>query len=56
MTTFADAKSDHCIAFILDQITLQDAKYKQEGDEGPRVLFVGLNGLQGVGKTTLVSG
>ena len=54
MSQFLDDKSDHCITFILHHLSVQDARYKAEGIESPCVLFVGLNGLQGVGKTTLV--
>ena len=54
MSQFFDDKPDHCVTFILDQISSQNARNSAEGIKAPYVLFVGLNGLQGVGKTTLV--
>ncbi|KAL2130705.1 hypothetical protein VTI74DRAFT_6065 [Chaetomium olivicolor] len=51
-TRVVDDKSPICIPFILDRI----AEYKNQhaGDTNPRPIIVGLNGVQGVGKTTLV--
>ena len=47
MTTFTDDKSPIVIPFILDQI-------KEHRTRSNAPFFVGLNGVQGVGKTTLV--
>lgn len=51
MAAIIDDKSEHCIPFILDRIA---AHRQQHGDNG-RPFFLGLNGVQGAGKTTLVS-
>ncbi len=47
-----DDKSPICIPFILSHL----AKHRKQhaGEANPRPLIVGLNGVQGVGKTTLV--
>jgi pantothenate kinase-related protein Tda10 len=45
-----DDKSEHCIPFLLERL-----KVHREGDDGGRPFFLGLNGVQGAGKTTLVS-
>ncbi|AEO70892.1 009cf9dd-aa11-4bb7-b771-20684da69390 [Thermothielavioides terrestris] len=51
-TRVVDDKSPLCIPFILEQL----AKYKKqtEGPSSTRPFIVGINGVQGVGKTTLV--
>jgi hypothetical protein len=49
-----DDKSEHCIPFILDKIKAHCEYYKKEGKDAPP-FFLGLNGIQGAGKTTLVS-
>jgi len=49
-----DDKSEHCIPFILDKIKAHCDYYKKEGKDAPP-FFLGLNGIQGAGKTTLVS-
>jgi D-glycerate 3-kinase len=46
-----DDKSEHCIPFLLER--LQEHREKH-GSEAPPFLL-GLNGVQGAGKTTLVS-
>ncbi|KAK7700743.1 hypothetical protein SLS57_011995 [Botryosphaeria dothidea] len=51
MAAIIDDKSEHCIPFILDRIA---AHRQQHGDNG-RPFFLGLNGVQGAGKTTLVT-
>ncbi|KAH0544304.1 hypothetical protein FGG08_001567 [Glutinoglossum americanum] len=54
MPKIVDDKSDHCISFILEQLQA----HRQETYESyvdPPPLFLGINGVQGVGKTTLVS-
>ncbi|KAI9704752.1 MAG: hypothetical protein M1836_006532 [Candelina mexicana] len=47
-------KSKHCIPFILNCIKEHRSKYETTG-ETPPPFFVGLNGVQGAGKTTLAS-
>ncbi|KAG9965124.1 putative uridine/cytidine kinase, partial [Aureobasidium melanogenum] len=49
-----DDKSEHCIPFILDKIKAHCDYHKKEGIDAPP-FFIGLNGIQGAGKTTLVS-
>jgi len=49
-----DDRSEHCIPFILDKIKAHCDYYKKEGKDAPP-FFLGLNGIQGAGKTTLVS-
>lgn len=48
-----DDKSEHCVPFILERIKLHGDSYKSRG-ETPPPFFIGLNGVQGAGKTTLV--
>jgi len=46
--TFVDDKSPHCIPFILSRLRIHQA-------QNPNTpFFIGLNGVQGAGKTTLV--
>jgi D-glycerate 3-kinase len=44
-----DDKSPHCIPFILSQLSSHQAAHPE------KPFFIGLNGVQGAGKTTLVS-
>lgn len=44
-----DDKSPHCIPFILARLKIHQAEHANEP------FFIGLNGVQGAGKTTLVS-
>lgn len=44
----------HCIPFIMKNLHLHRLKYSSSGRAAPP-FFVGVNGMQGVGKTTLVS-
>jgi D-glycerate 3-kinase len=48
-----DDKSEHCVPFILDLLKQHREKYGNEGTTPPP-FFLGLNGVQGAGKTTLV--
>ena len=48
MPEIVDDKSEHCIPFILEM--LKDKRLRS----GKMPLFVGINGAQGSGKTTLV--
>jgi D-glycerate 3-kinase len=53
MPEIIDDKSEHCVPFILDRITKHRESFASKGGE-PTPFFVGLNGVQGAGKTTLV--
>lgn len=53
MPEIIDDKSEHCVPFILDRITKHRESFASKGEE-PTPFFVGLNGVQGAGKTTLV--
>lgn len=48
LTTFVDDKSPHCIPFILSRLHI----HQSHAPDAP--FFIGLNGVQGAGKTTLV--
>lgn len=52
MAQILDDKSEHCIPFILERLAAHRELY---GKDAPP-FFIGLNGVQGAGKTTLVSG
>ncbi|MCJ1260327.1 hypothetical protein MMC22_000187 [Lobaria immixta] len=54
MSGKVDDKSNHCISFILERLQIHQQKWKNESSRTPP-LFVGVNGSQGAGKTTLVS-
>ncbi|KAJ5810368.1 uncharacterized protein N7503_002586 [Penicillium pulvis] len=47
-----DDKSQHCIPFLLERLRVHSARY---GDGNTPPFFLGLNGVQGAGKTVLVS-
>jgi D-glycerate 3-kinase len=51
-TRVVDDKSPICIPFILSR--LAEYRARHAGEAHPRPFIVGLNGVQGVGKTTLV--
>jgi D-glycerate 3-kinase len=51
-TRVVDDKSPICIPFILSRIA--EYRKQHEGETNVRPFIVGLNGVQGVGKTTLV--
>jgi pantothenate kinase-related protein Tda10 len=46
-----DDKSEHCIPFILSRLR---AHREQHAEGAAPPFFVGVNGVQGAGKTTLV--
>ena len=48
-----DDKSEHCIPFILERIQDHRKAYQNAGKDAPP-FFIGLNGVQGAVKTTLV--
>lgn len=54
MPQIIDDKSEHCIPFILERLEAHRKKYANRS-EPPPPFFLGLNGVQGAGKTTLVS-
>ena len=51
MPEIIDDKSQFCIPFLLDRVKAHQARYGSD----PPPLFLGLNGVQGAGKTVLVS-
>ncbi|KKZ66288.1 hypothetical protein EMCG_07998 [[Emmonsia] crescens] len=53
MAGIVDDKSQYCIPFLLEQLKIHDEKHA--GDSSPPPFFVGLNGVQGAGKTVLVT-
>ncbi|KLJ09985.1 hypothetical protein EMPG_14606 [Blastomyces silverae] len=53
MAHIRDDKSQYCIPFLLEQLKVHDQKHV--GDPSPPPFFVGLNGVQGAGKTVLVT-
>lgn len=53
MPHIIDDKSEHCVPFIAERLRLHRAEY-EEKLERPPPFFLGLNGVQGAGKTTLV--
>jgi D-glycerate 3-kinase len=53
MPEIIDDKSEHCVPFILDRINKHRESSASKG-QMPTPFFVGLNGVQGAGKTTLV--
>lgn len=55
MAQILDDKSEHCIPFITERIVAHREYYSKAEKEIPP-FFLGLNGVQGAGKTTLVSG
>lgn len=53
MPDIIDDKSEHCIPFILERLKQHREQYESKGEKPPP-FFLGLNGVQGAGKTTLV--
>ncbi|KAK0357417.1 hypothetical protein LTR94_000451 [Friedmanniomyces endolithicus] len=53
MPEIIDDKSEHCVPFIIERIKQHRRQYEDRGEKPPP-FFVGLNGVQGAGKTTLV--
>ncbi|EPE06046.1 uridine cytidine [Ophiostoma piceae UAMH 11346] len=49
-----DDKSPICVPFILDRLEKYRAEQARNDPSSPRPFVVGINGVQGVGKTTLV--
>lgn len=53
MPQIVDDKSEHCVPFILERIKAHQQHFQSVGEDVPP-FFLGLNGVQGAGKTTLV--
>ncbi|KAL3492011.1 P-loop containing nucleoside triphosphate hydrolase protein [Aspergillus germanicus] len=54
MPEIFDDKSEHCIPFLLERLKAHQAQYGNDPAKTPP-FFLGLNGVQGAGKTVLVS-
>ncbi|KAL3475250.1 P-loop containing nucleoside triphosphate hydrolase protein [Aspergillus californicus] len=54
MPEIFDDKSEHCIPFLLSRLKAHQAQYGNDPSRTPP-FFLGLNGVQGAGKTVLVS-
>lgn len=52
MPEIVDDKSQHCIPFLLERLEAHQQKHANEPNPPP--FFLGLNGVQGAGKTVLV--
>lgn len=53
MPDIIDDKSQHCIPFLLERLRAHAERHRSpDGDTPP--FFLGLNGVQGAGKTVLV--
>jgi D-glycerate 3-kinase len=53
MPEIFDDKSEHCIPFLLERLKAHQAQYGNDPAKTPP-FFLGLNGVQGAGKTVLV--
>ncbi|KAJ5617530.1 hypothetical protein N7537_002644 [Penicillium hordei] len=53
MPGIVDDKSQHCIPFLLDRLRVHIERHRSNPSTPP--FFIGLNGVQGAGKTVLVS-
>lgn len=53
MPEIIDDKSQYCIPFLLERLKQHQTRYANDPNAPP--FFLGLNGVQGVGKTVLVS-
>ncbi|KAJ5170615.1 uncharacterized protein N7500_003398 [Penicillium coprophilum] len=53
MPEIVDDKSQHCIPFLLDRLRVHNERHR--GNPSTPPFFIGLNGVQGAGKTVLVS-
>src|SRR2546423_1128228 len=52
MSEIQDDKSQYCIPFILERLEVH--RRQHDGEDNPPPFFLGLNGVQGAGKTVLV--
>lgn len=48
-----DDKTEHCLPFLLERLEVHKSRHTDNPNPPP--FFVGLNGIQGAGKTVLVS-
>jgi len=56
MLEIVDDKSQHCIPFLLERLHAHSERHrKADGLADTPPFFLGLNGVQGAGKTVLVS-
>lgn len=56
MPEIVDDKSQHCIPFLLERLRVHTERHRQpDGSANAPPFFLGLNGVQGAGKTVLVS-
>lgn len=53
MPEIFDDKSEHCIPFLLERLKAHQVQYGDDPSKTPP-FFLGLNGVQGAGKTVLV--
>lgn len=53
MPEIIDDKSQHCIPFLLERLKAHQARFNHDPASTPP-FFLGLNGVQGAGKTVLV--
>jgi pantothenate kinase-related protein Tda10 len=54
MPEIVDDKSQHCIPFLLERLRIHTERHASADGNTPP-FFLGLNGVQGAGKTVLVS-
>ncbi|KAI9824099.1 MAG: hypothetical protein M1832_002169 [Thelocarpon impressellum] len=55
MSDIVDDKTQHCAPFILERLAAHRREHARLSGNTPPPFFLGLNGVQGAGKTTLVS-
>lgn len=56
MPEIVDDKSQYCIPFLLERLRVHAERHRQpDGSANAPPFFLGLNGVQGAGKTVLVS-
>lgn len=53
MPEIIDDKSQYCIPFLLERLQAHQARHASDPNAPP--FFLGLNGVQGAGKTVLVN-
>ena len=53
MPEIIDDKSQYCIPFVLDRLRIHTEKHNNDKTKTPP-FFLGINGVQGAGKTVLV--
>lgn len=56
MPEIIDGYSQHCVPFLLERLRAHTERHcDSAGNDNPPPFFLGLNGVQGAGKTVLVS-